>query len=166
LTALPHDHEDAIPTAPPVTRPDNEPPFPPHDALPDMLPGEAQTEPAPDAQTQAIVDAVIAAMRPGLQELVDGVDRLTAEVKTIGAMTGNLLERSVNHGDMIDALRSNATHLAEGLVGLKIAVQDYQRAVEDTVDKTGAKMHARVESLESWRAERGGTHDERVEAGQ
>ncbi len=160
----PHDGESGPPLP---TSPEASPArFPPLDALPSVLPGELQTEPAPDAATQAIVDAVVAALRPGLRELVDGVDKLTAEVKTIGAMTGNLLERSVNHGDMIDALRSNATHLAEGLVGLKMAVHEYQQAVEETVDKTGAKMHARVEKLESWRAEQGGASDERVEAGQ
>ncbi len=154
----PHDDGESGPPLP--TSPSSSPgPFPLLDPLPSLLPGEIPTEPAPDAQTQAIVDAVIAALRPALKELVD-------EVKTIGAMTGNLLERSTEHGDMIDALRSNATHLAEGLVGLKMAVHEYQQAVEETVDKTGAKMHARVEKLESWRAEQGGASDERVEAGQ
>lgn len=70
MTAL-RDAEDNPPNERPTSPFGSEPPFPQHDSLPAEMVGESKTEPAPDPQTQAIVDAVLAALSPLLTRILD-----------------------------------------------------------------------------------------------
>jgi predicted nucleic acid-binding Zn-ribbon protein len=46
--------------------------------------------------------------------------------------------------------------VAEEMVALRLVVHEYQKSVESTIDKQGARMHARLESMEQWREGTGG----------
>lgn len=108
----------------------------------------------PDDRAE-LVSAVLEALAPALKETNERLRALDAGI-------GHLLELTEEQRESIDdnsvrlarlstsvaELKTAWDHCSEHIVGLNTVVHGYQQAVESTIDKTGAKMHARVERLE------------------
>ena len=95
-----------------------------------------------------VVAAVLEALAPTLRETNERLRALDTGVGTLLELSEDHSARLMRHTSSLGRLKKSWEHCSEQIVGLHTVVHSYQAAVEETVDKTGARMHARVEKLE------------------
>lgn len=114
------DPEDPPSNEPTVPRA-SDAPFPEHDSLPAHLLGEVVTEPAPSAETQAIIDALVAALNARLDER----DKLDAEQRSgLRLELNQIRETQLVHGATLAIIKAGVLQLSADLVDLQAGVAD------------------------------------------